>query len=134
MRYLLDTNICIVIIRKKSPLAFQKVTQQTITDVVLSTLTVAELQYGVHKSADPLKNQQALDQFLVPFTLLDFDFQAAQEYGKIRAYLEKQGISIGSIDTLLAAQALAYSLIMVTNNVKEFSRVPGLQIEDWTKP
>jgi tRNA(fMet)-specific endonuclease VapC len=71
---------------------------------------------------------------LVPFTLLDFDFQAAKEYGKIRAYLEKQGTSIGSIDTLLAAQALAYNLIMVTNNVKEFSRVPGLQIEDWTKP
>lgn len=134
MRYLLDTNICIVIIRKKSSLAFQKVTQQTITDVVLSTLTVAELQYGVHKSADPLKNQQALDQFLIPFTLLDFDFQAAHEYGKIRAYLEKQGISIGSIDALLAAQALAYNLIMATNNVREFSRVPGLQIEDWTKP
>lgn len=134
MRYLLDTNICIVIIRKKSPLVLQKLTQQTITDMFLSTLTVAELQYGVHKSADLVKNQQALDQFLIPFSLVDFDFQAAQEYGKIRAYLEGQGTPIGSIDLLLAAQAIAYNLIMVTNNVKEFSRVPGLQIEDWTKP
>lgn len=134
MRYLLDTNICIVIIRKKSPLTLQKLTQQTITDVFLSTLTVAELQYGVHKSTDPVKNQQALDQFLIPFSFLDFDFQAAQAYGKIRAYLGGQGTPIGSIDLLLAAQAVEYNLIMVTNNVKEFSRIPGLQVEDWTKP
>lgn len=134
MRYLFDTNTCIVLIRKKSPLVLQRLTQQAITDVLLSTLTVAELQFGVQKSADVIKNQQALDQFLLPFTLLDYDYEATQEYGKIRAYLEAQGTPIGSIDMLLASQALARNLIMVTNNTKEFSRVPGLQLEDWTKP
>ncbi|NTU50489.1 MAG: type II toxin-antitoxin system VapC family toxin [Desulfobulbaceae bacterium] len=134
MQYVLDTNICIAIIRKKSPLATQRLTQQPVTSVALSTVTIAELQFGVHKSSDPAKNQQALEQFLVPFVFLDFDYDATQTYGVIRAYLEAQGTPIGALDTLIAAQALAHQLIMVTNNVREFARVPNLRVEDWTKP
>jgi tRNA(fMet)-specific endonuclease VapC len=134
MHYLLDTNICITIIRKKSPFVTQRLTQKTVTEVTISTVTIAELQFGVHKSADPTKNQQALEQFLIPFQFLDFDYEASQVYGSIRFALEAQGTPIGSLDTLLAAQALAHNLIMVTNNVREFARVPNLRIEDWTQP
>ena len=134
MQYLLDTNICIAIIRKKSTLAAQRLTQQAVANVGISTVTIAELQLGVYKSSDPAKNRQALELFLVPFPFLDFDYDAAEVYGSIRAYLEAQGTPIGSFDTLLAAQALAHNLIMVTNNIREFSRVPQLRIEDWTQP
>lgn len=134
MQYVLDTNICLAIIRKKSPLATQRLTQQPVATVALSIVTIAELQFGVEKSSDPTKNQQALERFLIPFVFLDFDYNESQVYGKMRAYLEAQGTSIGALDTLIAAQALAHNLIMVTNNVREFARVPNLRIEDWTIP
>lgn len=134
MRYVLDTNICVLLIRQKPPLLLQKLTQHSITDIGVSALTVAELQYGVAKSTHPAQNQQALDYFLLPLTILPFDESAAPTYGEIRAYLEGQGTAIGAIDTLLAAQAVSQKLIFVTNNVREFSRVPGLTIEDWTQP
>ena len=132
MRYLLDTNICIFLIRNKSPKLVQKLTQQSILDISLSSITVAELQFGVQKSNQPVQNQQALNQFLIPFTILDFDYNAAVVYGRIRAYLEAQGTPIGALDTLIAAQALSENLVVVTNNTREFSRVPGLTVEDWT--
>ena len=134
MRYLLDTNTCIAVIRKKSPTVVQHIKQHPVTDIAVSTITIAELQYGVQKSGKIPQNQQALNQFLLPFFFLDFDYPATQEYGIIRAHLEAQGTPIGSLDMLLAAQARGHSLIFVTNNVKEFQRVPNLQIEDWTKP
>lgn len=121
-------------IRKKSPLAIQRLTQQPVATVAISTVTIAELQVGVQKSSDPPKNERALEQFLIPFIFLDFDYDSAHVYGKIRAYLESQGTPIGALDTLLAAQALAYNLIMVTNNVREFARLPNLYSEDWTQP
>jgi tRNA(fMet)-specific endonuclease VapC len=133
MRYLLDTNTCIAVIRKKSQTVLQRMQQHPVTDIAVSTITIAELQYGVQKSGKIPQNQQALNQFLLPFLFLDFDYAAAQEYGVIRASLERQGTPIGSLDLLLAAQALGHSLIFVTNNGKEFERVPNLHIEDWTK-
>jgi tRNA(fMet)-specific endonuclease VapC len=132
MRYLLDTNTCIEVIRKKSPTILQKITHHTIMNVAISTITIAELQYGVQKSGKVAQNQAALDQFLLPFVFLDFDYDATQAYGVIRTFLEGQGTPIGSLDMLLAAQALAHSLIFVTNNTKEFQRIPNLKIEDWT--
>lgn len=134
MSYLLDINICVLLIRHKSQRVLQQLTQHPFTAIAVSALTVAELQYGVQKSAQPSQNQQALDYFLLPLTILPFDEEAATTYGKIRVYLEVQGRPIGAIDTLLAAQAVRYKLIFVTNNVREFARVPGLSIEDWTKP
>lgn len=132
MRYLLDTNICVLLIRQKSQTVLQKLTQHSFTDIAVSAITVAELQYGVAKSAHVAQNQQALDYFLLPLTILAFDEEAATTDGEIRAYLEAQGTPIGAIDTLLAAQALSHKLSFVTNNVREFARVPGLTVEDWT--
>jgi tRNA(fMet)-specific endonuclease VapC len=134
MRYLLDTNICVLLIRQKSQTVLQKLTQHPFTDIAVSAITVAELQYGVAKSVHSTQNQQALDFFLLPLTILPFDEGVATTYGEIRVYLEAQGTPIGAIDTLLAAQAVGHKLIFVTNNVREFVRVPGLSVEDWTKP
>lgn len=132
MIFMLDTNICVQIIRRRAPYALQRLTEQTIDTVCLSSLTVAELEYGVAKSSQPAQNQRALEQFLLPLAIVPFDEQDAQVYGWVRAALEAQGQPIGAIDTLLAAQALRHALTLVTNNVREFARVPGLQLEDWT--
>jgi tRNA(fMet)-specific endonuclease VapC len=134
MNYLLDTNICVLLIRQKSPHVLAKLTSHPITDIGVSAITVAELQYGVEKSSQPTLNQQALDQFLLPLSVVPFDEQDAIVYGQIRATLEAQGLPIGALDTLIAAQAIHYNLILVTNNVREFARVSGLTVEDWTKP
>ena len=132
MKYLLDTNICVYLIRGKSQEALQNLAQHSMMDIGISSITLAELQFGVHKSNRSEQNQQALEQFLVPLTTIDFDHSAAITYGQIRAYLEGQGSAIGSLDTLIAAHALSRDLTLVTNNTKEFSRVPGLLVEDWT--
>jgi tRNA(fMet)-specific endonuclease VapC len=134
MNYILDTNICVLLIRQKSPHVLARLTAQRLSDVGISSITAAELQYGVYKSSHVHQNQQALDQFLLPLTILTFDEAAALSYGQIRAALERQGPPIGSLDTLIAAHALSARLTLVTNNVREFSRVAGLNIEDWTKP
>jgi len=132
MKYLLDTNICIHIIRHKSLKIIQHLTTLAISDVGLPAVVVAELQYGVQKSADPNKNQQALLQFLTPYVIVDFDQVAAITYGGIRADLERRGLSIGPLDMLIAAQAISRNLILVTNNTREFSRLAQSQLEDWT--
>ncbi len=134
MRYLLDTNICVALIRQRPPAVIQHITNHPLTDMRLSTITIAELQYGVNKSRNVPQNQHALDQFLIPFILLEFDERAAQAYGRLRTMLESQGTPIGSLDMLLAAQAMAHNLIVVTHTTKEFSRIPQLTLEDWTKP
>ena len=134
MNYLLDTNICVLLIRQKSPPVLAHLLSHAITDIGISTITVAELQYGVQKSSQPGQNQQALDHFLLPLTILPFDDGAAVAYGRIRSDLESQGLPIGALDTLIAAQAVSHNLALVTNNVREFARVSGLRIEDWTKP
>ncbi len=133
MHYLLDTNICVALIRQRSPAVIQHITNHHLTDICISTITIAELQYGVHKSRNVAQNQHALDQFLIPFTFLEFDARSANVYGALRTMLESQGTPIGSLDMLLAAQAIAQNLIFVTNNTKEFSGIPQLTLEDWTK-
>jgi tRNA(fMet)-specific endonuclease VapC len=133
MSYLLDTNICVLLIRQKSPQVLAKLTRHAITDIGISALTVAELQYGVQKSSRPVQNQAALDLFLLPLTSMPFDEDDAITYGHIRTALEAQGLPIGALDTLIAAQAIRKNLILVTNNVREFARIPQLVIGDWTK-
>ena len=98
----------------------------------ISSITVAELEFGVQKSQYPSQNQQALDQFLLPLVILDFDHEAARAYGKLRAWLETRGRVIGALDMLIAAHALSKGLSLATNNVREFSRVPGLKVLNWT--
>jgi tRNA(fMet)-specific endonuclease VapC len=133
MEYLLDTNICIYIIKKKPLEVIERFKNFSIGSFGISSISLAELQYGVMKSANPNKNQEALEKFLTPIEIVDFDYFSTIEYGKIRADLERKGNQIGSLDTLIAAHAKSLGLILVTNNEREFSRVEGLKVENWVK-
>ena len=133
MKYLLDTNICIYVIKKKPLRLLHKLTRMNISDVGISSITLSELEYGVEKSQFPEKNRIALLEFLSPIEIYDYDDLAAQRYGKIRAELERKGTIIGSLDMLIAAHAVSLSLILVTNNESEFKRVPELKTENWAK-
>ena len=132
MRYLLDTNICIYIIKKSPAHILEKLTSTQVGDAGISSITLSELEYRVAKSNRPQQNREALSAFLTPFEILSYDQSAAIHYGAIRSYLEKKGILIGPMDRLIAAHALSLSLIMVTNNVREFKRVPNLRLENWS--
>jgi tRNA(fMet)-specific endonuclease VapC len=129
--YLLDTNTCIYIINRKPLSTVNRIRSKHPDEVSISTITIAELEYGVHRSKHADQNRIALLEFLVPFTIVDFDQSAAAVYGSVRASLERKGIPIGPMDLLLAAQALSQNLIIVTNNERELRRVAGLQIENW---
>ena len=133
MEFLLDTNICIYIIKKNPIVVFDKFRSLSVGSIGISSITLAELQFGIMKSSNPAKNQEALDKFLTPLEILDFDYNATIDYGNIRAYLEKNGTPIGPLDTLIAAHAKSLDLILITNNVREFERIPNLKIENWTK-
>jgi tRNA(fMet)-specific endonuclease VapC len=132
MEYLLDTNICIYIIKKRPAAVFEKFKNLTIGDVGISSITLAELQYGIEKSSDSEKNREALEKFLTPVEIIDYGYDATVEYGKIRAELENKGVPIGPLDMLIASHAKSLDVILVTNNVREFERIPGLRIENWT--
>jgi tRNA(fMet)-specific endonuclease VapC len=133
MKFLLDTNICIYLIKRRPPQVVDRFAALSFGDVGVSSITVAELQYGVQKSQYPERNRQALEQFLVPLVIAEFDYSAAAAYGAIRAALERQGTPIGSLDMLIAAQALCLDVTLVTNNVREFSRVPDLKLVNWAE-
>ena len=133
MNYLLDTNICIYIINKKPASVIKRVQTKHHEQIAISTITQAELEYGIARSRNVDQNRIALLEFLFPFLLIDFDQMAAIQYGLIRASLESRGKPIGSMDMLLAAQARSRDLILVTNNEKEFHRIDGLKLENWAK-
>lgn len=133
IQYMLDTNICIYIIKRKPANVIERLRQSRVSQVGISTITLSELEYGVAKSIKPEQNQFALAQFLAPMEILSYGDEAAQQYGRLRAFLEKQGMSIDSLDMLIAAHVLSIDTILVTNNEKEFSRVPGLKIDNWVK-
>jgi tRNA(fMet)-specific endonuclease VapC len=134
MKLLLDTNICIYIIKKRPPSVLKRFEVYTAGEIGLSSITTAELEYGVQKSRYPAQNQEAVEAFLLPLVILDFDRQAARVYGKLRALLEARGKVIGSLDMLIAAHALSLGLPLATNNVGEFSRVTGLKVVNWHEP
>lgn len=131
MRVLLDTNICIYMIRNKPPEVSKHFEQFVLGDIAISSLTVAELQYGVEKSAAKKRNSLALEAFLLPLEITPFDMDSALVYGKIRAELERQGKPIGGMDMLIAAQAIAQNVTLITHNLKEFPRIPNLKCETW---
>jgi tRNA(fMet)-specific endonuclease VapC len=120
--------------RQAIRLSLERLLQHSFTEIGVSSLTIAELQYGVAKSSDPVQNQEALDEFLIPFTFLAFDELSTVAYGEIRTTLEAQAIPIGAVDFPFAARALSNQLTFVTNNAREFARILGLRIEDWTQP
>ena len=133
MMYMLDTNICIYAIKNKPDLVLQRLKNNLQHGLCISAITLAELQHGVEKSAHPEKNTAALLQFLSILTVLPFDDLAAVEYGKICADLQRKGTPIGTMDMLIAAHARAEHMVLVTNNVREFARVSGLEIENWAE-
>ena len=133
MTYMLDTNICIYAIKNKPEQVLRRLKDNLPKGLCISAITLAELEHGVEKSVNPEKNQMALIQFLAILDILPFDDLAAAEYGNICAYLQKRGTPIGTMDMLIAGHARAEGLILVTNNVREFMRVPDLDIENWAE-
>lgn len=131
MILLLDTDTCIYLIKKHPPGVLRRFNEYTVGDIGISSITAAELHFGVEKSQCPEQNRRALEQFLLPLAVADFDDNAAAAYGHMQTQLEKQGMPIGSLDTLIAAHALSMDLTLVTTNVREFERVPGLKVENW---
>lgn len=131
MRYLLDTNICIYIIKKKPESVIKKFEKLKVGSIAISTITLSELYFGVAKSSKPDENLIALQEFISPLEILDFTISDSVIYGKIRNSLEKKGLPIGAMDLLIASIAKSNDLILVTNNVKEFSRIEDLKIENW---
>jgi tRNA(fMet)-specific endonuclease VapC len=131
MMYLLDTNACIRYINGRSPQIRAKLPTIPLAEIAVSAITKAEMFYGSAKSQTPEQSLKKQLEFLITVQSLPFDDSAATEYGRLRAFLEKQGTPIGSNDMLIAAIALAHNLILVTHNTAEFGRVPGLKLEDW---
>ena len=132
MPYMLDTSVCVFAIRQRSEALLRRLKQSEPGQVVLSVVTLAELEYGVSRSQAPDRAARALESFLCPFEVVSFSALAAVVYGRVRERLESSGLPIGPLDTLIAAHALARDATLVTNNVREFERVPGLVVEDWT--
>ncbi len=130
MSFLLDTNICIYALKQHQAVLRRLLAERPV-DVALSVITEAELRTGAAKSAAPAKTGRLIENFLRPLAILDFTSDDARAYAHIRARLERAGTPIGPLDTLIAAQAVARSLTLVTNNDREFRRVPGLRSENW---
>ena len=134
MKYLLDTNICIYIINEKPKKVLKKFEQYPVHEFGISSITHAELQYGVKKSKNKNTNQTALDEFLLPLTILPFHGKRLVAcYGEIRVLLESKGRTIGPLDMLIAAHALSLDLTIISNNIKEFERIPNLKCENWVQ-
>ncbi len=131
MTYLLDTNTCIYAINKRYPKLKQKLLSVFLDDIAISSITIGELEYGAAKSKWGDHTRQTLYAFLSNYTILPFDSADAICFGNLRAALAFAGTPIGAYDVMIAAQGLAKGLTVVTSNTKEFSRVPGLSLDDW---
>ena len=130
MKYLLDTDICIYIINERPKRVLDRFRKHSVGDLGISSITASELAFGVAKSGSA-KNRAALEGFMLPLEVAQYDLGAALIYGEIRAGLERSGTTIGPLDMLIAAHALSLGTILVTNNEKEFRRVAGLRCENW---
>lgn len=130
LQFLLDTNTCIYIMNRRPPQVAERFAEHPPDAIGLSSLTVAELTYGVIKSRST-RNQATLRDFIAPLEIVPFGEAQTWRYGEVRAALEAAGTPIGPLDTLIAAHALALGLTLVTHNTGEFQRVPGLQIQNW---
>ena len=130
---LLDTNICIHVINAKPPAVLERFRKYRLGEIGLCSVVAAELAYGVAQSGSA-RNREALEMFLAPLIILPFDVAALWAYGDLRAELERKGTPIGALDTMIAAHALNQKSILITNNSREFARVPGLALENWIQP
>ena len=132
MKLLLDTSICIYIIKRKPVTVLERFQAYQVGDIGISSITLSELRFGIAKSEHQAKNANALEGFITPLEIVPFGEEAALAYGKIRATLEKTGTIIGPMDMLIAAHAVVLSIPLVTNNKREFERVSDLDVLDWT--
>lgn len=128
---MLDTNICIHLIKKKPPKVLKRFEKEFDNGLCISAITLAELELGVEKSAQKERNQLALAMLLTSLDVLPFDSPAAVEYGKIFAYLQRNGTPVGKMDILIGAHARSLGIPIITNNTKDFERIPGLILENW---
>lgn len=131
MEYLIDTNICIYILNKQPKKVLDRFEQFNTGQIAVSTISVAELNFGARKSSRKQENLERLELFLFPFEILVFDSLAAGHYGNIRQDLESRGCIIGQLDMMIAAQAIANNLTLITNNQKEFLRIQNLKLDNW---
>ena len=131
MSYFLDTNTCIYFLKGTYENILIKVLSFNPSDIKISAIVQAELLYGVEKSVKRNENMTKLASFLLPFDIIPFDNNCANYYSKVKMELEKLGTPIGPNDLMIASTVLAQNGILVTNNVKEFSRIPKLNIENW---
>lgn len=130
-RFMLDTSICVELLRGRAASVFRRFQSLALDEVAISSVTLAELQYGASRSARPAHNSAVLIQFCAPLAILSFDQSAASTYGTVRTALERGGEPIGPLDTLIASHALSLGLTVVTTNDREFRRVAGLSVENW---
>ncbi len=131
MKLMLDSNTCIAIIKRRPSQVLKRFNEYTVGDICISWVTLAELEFGVAKSQQQEKNQAALDEFILPLEIANFDPSVARVYGRVRAALEKKGTPIGALDAVIGAHALSLGVTLVTNNTREFSRIRGLTVVDW---
>jgi tRNA(fMet)-specific endonuclease VapC len=131
MKYLLDTDICSYIIRKRPKSLIEKFKSISLGEIGISVITVCEFESGIPGSNQPEKLRSAINTFLAPFSIIDFQQIDAVSFGVVDSYLQAKGTPIGDMDTMIASQALSRGLILVTNNVKHYSRVPHLSYESW---
>ncbi len=131
MSYFLDTNICIYFLKGSFPVLKEKLLSHSPKEIFIPSIVKAELFYGAQKSLNKKENLKKLELFLAPFTITPFGDKESVIYGNIRANLERRGLSIGSNDLIIASIVVANNGILVTKNIKEFSRIKGLKIEDW---
>jgi tRNA(fMet)-specific endonuclease VapC len=131
MIYLLDTDICIYILKKKPETVYQRLEKIPIENIHISVVTQAELLYGAEKSTQKLKNMIVLADFFAYVSILPWTSEAASSYGHLRAALEKKGTPIGNLDLMIVAHALSYKAKLITNNQKHFEKVPHLKFETW---
>jgi tRNA(fMet)-specific endonuclease VapC len=128
---MLDTDTCIYIINRRPESVFDRLRAHRVGDIGISAITVSELRYGAEKSSRPEENHEALDSFLTPLEILEYGEAESRTYGMIRSHLERSGKPIGSMDLLIAAHAVSLGAILVTQNTREFERVPDLRVESW---
>ena len=131
MRYMLDTDTCIYVINRRPQHVFDRFRTHKVGDIGISSITLSELRYGAEKSSNPEKNLESLNAFITPLEILGYGAAQAEAYGRIRNNLERQGEPIGSMDLLIAAHAESLRIALVTNNIREFGKVPSLLMESW---
>jgi tRNA(fMet)-specific endonuclease VapC len=130
---MLDTSLCVELLRGRAPRLEPRLRQYRVGEISISSITLAELEYGASRSKRPEYHRETLAKFCAPLTVVGFETSAAEEYGRVRAFLESQGTPIGPLDTLIASHALSLRMRVVTGNEQEFRRVPGLIVENWLR-